>query len=705
MAEKRTIELEVESNLNESTENVKSLKAQLKELKTQLLSLDEGSEEFKKIAQEAGALQDKIGDVNRQVKNFASDTRKLDVAMEGVTAVSGAFQGVEGAMALVGVESEDLQKTMVKLQAVMAVTNSLQTVANALNKDSALTQALNATATKIMTVAQVGYTAAVGTSTGALKAFRIALISTGIGAIVVAVGLLIANFDKVVLVVKNVINWFSGLSGSMKNVISVIFPVIGVIRLLVAGLEELGVVETKQENRQRLMDEAAKKRADNRLLELNRQKNLREKLSKVMEDAYNKQDKAMSREIALLKAQGKDTTELERARLKATIRYQTNLQQETYDLWQQNKQKNELIKTELYAIGVRENDFKQYNKFVAESSAIQKEIVAENQRAKEARLNAINDLAIFEAEVLKRNSENQINSNKSNTKEILDLTRQRIDKEISLTMDGYEKEKKILEEKAKREKEDLAESIKGKVYDANEYAKTQKLIDDNLKKDLRQLNSKYFDGELKARNLSIESLKNSKIKELEIEIAANKEKAELQKQFDQQEKERIQQLNRDKYKLAKDGFQLVSDLASLFGQQDEKKARLAFQVDKAAKISSATIAGYEAVLEAYKTGQKSPLTAVFPAYPYVQAGLAGAFAAVNIAKIGKAKFQSSGGGNMSSSGGGGAATMTANFSTIGSSGINQLAQLQQQPTQAYVVSGEVTSAQALDRNRVQNATL
>jgi hypothetical protein len=49
--------------------------------------------------------------------------------------------------------------------------------------------------------------------------------------------------------------------------------------------------------------------------------------------------------------------------------------------------------------------------------------------------------------------------------------------------------------------------------------------------------------------------------------------------------------------------------------------------------------------------------------------------------------------------------MSANFNTIGSSGINQLAQLQQTPTQAYVVSGEVTSAQALDRNRVQNATL
>ena len=45
------------------------------------------------------------------------------------------------------------------------------------------------------------------------------------------------------------------------------------------------------------------------------------------------------------------------------------------------------------------------------------------------------------------------------------------------------------------------------------------------------------------------------------------------------------------------------------------------------------------------------------------------------------------------------------FNTIGTSGINQLATLQQQPTKAYVVSGEVTSAQSLDRNRLQNATL
>ena len=60
------------------------------------------------------------------------------------------------------------------------------------------------------------------------------------------------------------------------------------------------------------------------------------------------------------------------------------------------------------------------------------------------------------------------------------------------------------------------------------------------------------------------------------------------------------------------------------------------------------------------------------------------------------------GGESSSGGGGGQAP---SFNVVGDSTFNQLAELQQQPTQAFVVSGEVTTAQALDRNRIQNATL
>lgn len=122
------------------------------------------------------------------------------------------------------------------------------------------------------------------------------------------------------------------------------------------------------------------------------------------------------------------------------------------------------------------------------------------------------------------------------------------------------------------------------------------------------------------------------------------------------------------------------------------------------------MSGIEGVQNAFTAGQKSPITAFFPAYPYVQAGLAGVFSALQIKKIltvdpkgGNASSVASSGG-----GGGGGAMSAPQFNIVGQSGTNQLAQSiseqQNRPVQAFVVGNEVTSQQALDRNRVNNAT-
>ena len=496
MAEKRTIELEIQ-------DNSKSLKAQYKEAVAELQRVSaaygETSAEAVKAAQSAAQLKDQIGFSKDLVDSFNPDA-KFNALSRSIGGVLDGFQAFEGALGLIGVEGEQVQAAMLKVQSAMALSQGIQGVMEAKDSLLQLGTVMKSTAIgqAILTAATAAYNIVVGASTGLMKAFRIAMVSTGIGALVVGVGLLVANFDKVVNVVKNVIGYFSNLSGTAKNIISVMFPIVGIIRLIATALEELGIVETEQEKKQRARDEATKKAANNRIYELNKEKNLRENLSKVMEDAYNKQDKAMSREIALLKAQGKDTTALERARLQATIRYQTNLQNETYALYQQNKEKNDLIKTELYAIGVRENDFKAYNKFIGESSAIQKDLAQQNAKANEARLDAVNQLAIFEAEVQKRNAESQSNynqqsvNNQANTaKEKLDLTRSNEDKRLALLQDGYEKELALAKEKAKREKEDLETNSKGKITNKEQYAAAQKLIDDNLTKDLKAIDDKY----------------------------------------------------------------------------------------------------------------------------------------------------------------------------------------------------------------------
>jgi hypothetical protein len=314
--------------------------------------------------------------------------------------------------------------------------------------------------------------------------------------------------------------------------------------------------------------------------------------------------------------------------------------------------------------------------------------------------------------------------------------------------EGEAKEKAIAEEKAKRDKEDLLKSSKDKIVDAQQLADAQKLIDDNLQKDLQGITDKYdkIEREEQDKKLqeqiklqdeqwyALQKLKNSQKEQelLDLQIAYDKEyeaagtNAELQKELTEKFNKDSAAINRkyaaaeveaqkvkdaeiaanrkklhdNSIQAAQDTLQTISNLTELFAGQSVKQQKKAFQIQKAVNIANAVIDTYKAANTALAS---SP-----PPFNFI--AMAGVITAglLNVKKIASQKFEggaSTGGGGGGSNAPAGAAPMTANFNTIGSSGINQLAQLQQTPTQAYVVSGEVTSAQALDRNRVQNATL
>ena len=91
-------------------------------------------------------------------------------------------------------------------------------------------------------------------------------------------------------------------------------------------------------------------------------------------------------------------------------------------------------------------------------------------------------------------------------------------------------------------------------------------------------------------------------------------------------------------------------------------------------------------------------------------GVAGA---VQIAGIASQKFQSSGAGAssvpMPSAGGGGGGAQPPAFNVVGASGESQLADAiggqMQRPARAYVVSNDVTTAQEMDRNIIEGASI
>jgi len=181
--------------------NYSSATAELKDLTRQLIDLERAGQRdsaaFREMQQKAAELKDTIGDVKAEIKAMASDTRTIDGMVGAVNLLANGFQVLEGVSALVGDNSEEWKETMIKLQAVMAVTSGLQEVQNLLQKESAAMMFINTVQTKAAAAAQTLYSFATGGATVATKAFRIALLATGIGAIVVLLGTLAGAMGSV----------------------------------------------------------------------------------------------------------------------------------------------------------------------------------------------------------------------------------------------------------------------------------------------------------------------------------------------------------------------------------------------------------------------------------------------------------------------------------------------------------------------------
>lgn len=165
--------------------NAKPTARVVRQLQTMAMEARAMGPEFAAMANEfivqAGRMQDEISDTRAEIGYFASDTRRLDAVIGGAQAVAAGFGVVEGSMAALGMEGEDLQKTMAKIQGMMLVLNSLQSIQNALQAESALSIGLSTAATKIQTYVM-------GQATIAARLFAGTMATLGIGAVVALLG-------------------------------------------------------------------------------------------------------------------------------------------------------------------------------------------------------------------------------------------------------------------------------------------------------------------------------------------------------------------------------------------------------------------------------------------------------------------------------------------------------------------------------------
>ena len=179
--------------------------------------------------------------------------------------------------------------------------------------------------------------------------------------------------------------------------------------------------------------------------------------------------------------------------------------------------------------------------------------------------------------------------------------------------------------------------------------------------------------------------------------ATKKTKDDNDKKTKEDELKREKAVQDAKIGLAQNAFKLAGALA-------EEGSALA----KGVQVAQTIISSIQGVQSAYTTAQASPLTTLFPGYPLVQAGLAGAFGAVSVQKILSTPTKSSSAGSVGSSGGGGGGSTPPAFNLVGGSGVNQIQdslQEEQTPIQAFVVGSEVTNQQEIDNAQASSARL
>lgn len=717
MAEKRTIELEIQ-------DNSKSLKAQYREAVQELQRVSQAygdtSEQAVKAAKAAAELKDQIEFSKDLIKGFNPDA-KFQAVEGAINGVMNGFQAFEGGLALIGVESGKVQEALLRVQSVMALTQGINGVMEAGDAFKKL-----------------------GAKAGdALKGIRSGIAATGIGLLVVALGTVVAYWDDIKAAV-------SGVSEEQKKL-------------------------NKDVDKQAT---ASKEIYENALLEENSLRLQGKSEKQILEIRKNKLNTSIADEEARILGL-EQTAKLENAAaernyewMKMYIRF--TLEGMLYVVRAIALPIDTVIagaNAVSKALGIGEVVATNLNEYIsqgldaaaswgakllfdpAQTKAESEATIKEAKKGLAQMKSDRDGLLIQLRQGDQQGAQDRVNTERGAAQEQIDITRQMEEEKNRLMEEGRAKDLDALRIKYKYEKEEADKNLKENKLSKENYDKLIKQQAESLELDTKAINDKYDKIEKDARDLKLqEQIKAEDAAWLELQKAKNsqreqelldlqlaydakielangngetekaitdkfnkeyaainekyrKEEEEKQKEQDKKDIARKNELRQKTLELTAQSFSALGELAGSFNTKNEKDARKQFQVQKAFNLAAAITNTAMAVTGALTAGGNPIKLAT--GMQFVEAGIAATVGAANIIKISNSKF--GGGGN---SGGGGndtnvptAAPMTANFNTIGSSGINQLAQLQQTPTQAYVVSGEVTSAQALDRNRVQNATL
>ena len=622
MAEKKVIELDVDTNLG-------SLKSQLKQAQAEVQTLSEKfgatSREAVAAAKSAAILKDKIADAKSLTDAFNPDA-KFKALSGSLTGVAGGFSVVTGAMGAFGAQSEDVEKALLKVQSAMALASGAQAVGESIDSFKQLGAVVKT---------------AFSTMTTASKAFLVG----GIGLLITALAL-----------AANAMGVFGDSTEEVEKKQKKLE------KQLKATNDEIAQTKKSTSDYADILDGQTQRELNNA-----KKRGASDKeLSSITLNGAKKRLSVLEEEV--------DTA------MKLYLKYSSTGSQKQYDaaadaLAQAQAQRDALA-TELENMDAD-----------AKATAIQNS----KDRAKEAKdkKDQVTKQATEEAkakqEVIDKADADAKRNALEKQQEFDNAIEDIAEQNYLNTLNDQQKE-----ELAVQDKYFTLETLAGENKDALAEIELAKM------NELNDINLKYQDLDYKqkeeARLKTEEATKKANDKEIADAKAVAEQKAAIQQES----------LN-----VALAGIQLVKGIF----EKSKGVQKAAVVAESAIGIAKMIIANKLANVAALATPQAVATSGVAAAPVIAMNNIStGIGIAANIAATAKALrtlgggSPPSGGGTGASSGGGGS-VMSPNFNVVGNSGINQLAQLQQTPTKAYVVSGDMTTAQSLDRNRIENATL
>lgn len=179
-----TIEYNIKVNDQDAIKSLSQLENELAQINEELRDVPVGSKAFEDLSKEAQGLTKQLDKANQAAEGFTDD-KKFMAADGAIKVLAGSLSGVVGALGAIGFESEVFGEFEKKAASAIAVAIGIKDVSEGFN--------------------QLRQSTVLATAASDLfgKVTKRALIATGIGAFVVALGTIVAYWDEINAAVKN----------------------------------------------------------------------------------------------------------------------------------------------------------------------------------------------------------------------------------------------------------------------------------------------------------------------------------------------------------------------------------------------------------------------------------------------------------------------------------------------------------------------